>query len=195
VLAQVLDRGGLRRLAGVVSASLRDQRLRARIHRLISDRAASLSRVSGCALANLGESIDWSGALPGDDGSLDRAPSEAPTGAELQRPQRVGDVRARGTDRRRRPPSAPMISAKPGQPSRSGVTRNANARCEKVCQFMVAVVRPFTGSTARQPTARPSNAMISPRRRTRARSAPPPSRSRAARLFPEPARRRLSTWC
>ena len=45
--------------------------------------------------------------------------------------------------------------------SSAGVMRKAKARCEKVCQFMVPVVRPLTGSAARQPTSPPIPAMNS----------------------------------
>ena len=58
--------------------------------------------------------------------------------------------------------------------SRSGVTRNANARCEKVCQFIVPVVSPFTGSAARQPIAPPTSAMASDSTRKARTIAPPP---------------------
>ena len=52
--------------------------------------------------------------------------------------------------------------------------RKAKARCEKVCQFMVPVVRPFTGSTATQPTSPPTNAMISDSTKNESTIAPPP---------------------
>ena len=55
-----------------------------------------------------------------------------------------------------------MTSAKIKPVTRSsGVTRNAKARWEKVCKFIAPVVRPFSGSTARQPSAPPTNAMQS----------------------------------
>ncbi len=42
-------------------------------------------------------------------------------------------------------PSAKMIPPN----SKPGVMRKAKAMCEKVCQFIVPVVKPFKGSTAR----------------------------------------------
>src|SRR5690606_17179299 len=58
------------------------------------------------------------------------------------------------------PPIAPMIIAKTSPTSsRSGVTRNANDRCENVCQFIVPVVSPLIGRTARQPTIPPTSAI------------------------------------
>ena len=52
--------------------------------------------------------------------------------------------------------------------------RNAKARCEKVCQFIVPVVRPLTGSTATQPTSPPTNAMMSASTKNESTIAPPP---------------------
>src|SRR5215469_18023885 len=50
------------------------------------------------------------------------------------------------------PPSTPITSAN-NTPirRRSKVILNAKARLEKVCQFMVLVVKPLSGRTARQP--------------------------------------------
>jgi len=39
------------------------------------------------------------------------------------------------------------------------VTLKAKARCEKVCQLMVPVVRPFSGRTTMQPRRPPTSAM------------------------------------
>ena len=52
--------------------------------------------------------------------------------------------------------------------------RNANARCEKVCQLIVPVVSPLIGSTATQPTRPPTNAMISDSTKNDSTIAPPP---------------------
>lgn len=57
-----------------------------------------------------------------------------------------------------RPPTIPIASAKKTPlTSNSGVILKANARLENVCQLMVAVVRPFSGRTATQPTTPPIN--------------------------------------
>src|SRR3972149_4004398 len=57
------------------------------------------------------------------------------------------------------PPTSPITSANASpETSKSGVTRNANARWEKVCQFMAPVVRPFRGKTATQPSRPPTKA-------------------------------------
>ena len=60
------------------------------------------------------------------------------------------------------PPTRPINSAKATpETSSGGVIRNANARCENVCQFMVPVVSPFSGSTTAQPSRPPTRAMQS----------------------------------
>src|SRR5258705_2634805 len=55
-----------------------------------------------------------------------------------------------------RPPKRPISRAKiiPAR-SRPGVILKANAKCEKVCQFIAPVVRPFKGRTATAPMAPP----------------------------------------
>jgi hypothetical protein len=68
VLAQVLDRGGLDAWRELYQLASEDQRLRARIHRLIRTVPLPYPAFWLAALANLGESIDWSAPLPGDDG-------------------------------------------------------------------------------------------------------------------------------
>ncbi len=51
------------------------------------------------------------------------------------------------------PPTTPMRSAKTRTQAIShGVMRNAKARWENICQFMVPVVRPLSGRTTTQPT-------------------------------------------
>jgi len=62
-----------------------------------------------------------------------------------------------------RPPTSPIRSEKARpQPRRVGVTWKAKARREKVCQFMVPVVRPLMGNTATHPTRPPRKAIRSP---------------------------------
>ena len=57
-----------------------------------------------------------------------------------------------------KPPTTPMTNAKTTpRTNKSGVMVNANATCEKVCKFIAPVVMPFTGSTARHPSAPPTN--------------------------------------
>src|SRR5579862_6329475 len=61
-----------------------------------------------------------------------------------------------------RPPMMPMNKAKITPPSsRPEVILKAKAMLLNVCQFIVAVVRPLSGSTAKQPTAPPMNDMSS----------------------------------
>src|SRR6185369_1975120 len=73
------------------------------------------------------------------------------------------------------PPARPMSSAKARpKPRRSGVTRKAKARCEKVWKFMVEVVRPFRGSTARHPSRPPASETNRASRTNETTTAPPP---------------------
>src|SRR5688572_7328347 len=81
-----------------------------------------------------------------------------------------------------RPPARPMRSAKPSpRPRRSGVTWNANDRCENVWKFRVEVVRPFRGRTARQPTSPPTSETKSDSRTKDTITLPPP-KPRARRV-------------
>src|SRR5437899_13065380 len=58
------------------------------------------------------------------------------------------------------PPTTPITNAKKTPCTRSwGVILNANARLEKVWKFMVLVVSPFKGNTAKQPNRPPTKAI------------------------------------
>ena len=76
----------------------------------------------------------------------------------------------------------------------AGVTRNAKARCEKVCQFMVPVVKPLTAARPepRTPPARCDQHRLQRERHT---TLPPPNRApawwRSRVTAPPPP----STWC
>ena len=96
------------------------------------------------------------GLLVGLRPGFPRRPRAPSLTRALERPQRVRHVGARGAHRGRHAAQRAHQQGEhmPG-PRGRGVIRNANARCENVCQLMVPVVMPLTGSTAGSRPHRP----------------------------------------